>query len=79
MANIIAKTKVKAGRQVLVENIDKHPLANKYYICIWIEDSDGKNEEALLFTVDELEVARDRAKRNPEDIPKKDWLTDLLD
>ena len=78
-ANNITGTKVVAGRQILVENKNRHHKADKWYIAIWVEDADGKNEECLLFTEEAIKEARQRAKENPEDIPKKGFLTDLFD
>jgi hypothetical protein len=44
-----------------------------------IEDANGKNERCLLFTEKEIQRAESRSKRNIEDIPNKNFLTDLLD
>ena len=79
MAKLVKETKIVAGRQVEVENQEKKTNANKSYITIWVEDSDGKNEECLFFTKHEIQLARERAKKNPEDIPKKGFLTNLFD
>jgi hypothetical protein len=78
-ANNITGARVVAGRQILVENKDKKTSADKWYIAIWVENADGNNEECLLFTEEQIKEARDRAKANPEDIPKKDFIADLLD
>jgi hypothetical protein len=79
MAKKIVDASVVAGRKILVENQDKKPAANRVYVAIWIEDPDGDNEECLLFTMNELERARVRAQKNPEDIPEKGFFTDLFD
>lgn len=78
-AQKIDNVKVKRGRLVRVANQKPHRNAKAVYTSIWIEDAKGKNEECLLFTEKELEVARQRALKNKEDLPKKDFLTDLLD
>jgi hypothetical protein len=67
------------GKSVRVYNKDRtHWKANKTYIAIIVEHSDGC-QQCLLFTDYELQRAENRATRNPEDIPKKGWLADLLD
>ena len=46
---------------------------------IWVEDANGKNERALMFTKEQLEFAEKLACDNPEDIPKKGFIQDLID
>lgn len=73
--------RVKLGRLIRVWN-SKRPKfsnANKEYFVIPVEDADGGNERPLMFTKAEIERAEYRASRNPEDVPKKGFLTDLLD
>ena len=70
---------VKAGRLIEVTNLRKHHKANKSYIAVQVEDSDGSNEKCLLFTKNEITRAEARALKNPEDVTTKNWLTDLLD
>lgn len=64
-----------------VENKKRRKFSNaaKEYLAVWVQDSNGDNEECLLFTQREIDVARRRAARNPEDIPHKDFVTDMLD
>lgn len=75
----LKKCKVKQGRLVPVYNKDRKFGANMWYYALWIENHDGKDERCLLFTEGELEGPAERAKKNIEDLPKKGWLTDLLD
>jgi len=70
--------KAKAGKILRVENKDKKFGANPEYLAIWVENEKGK-EYCLLFTERELKVAKDRAEKNPEDIPRKGFFTDLFD
>lgn len=71
--------KIRAGRLQRVENKDRKFGAALEYFALWVEDSNGKNERCLLFTENEIKEAESRAARNPEDLTKKGWLTDLLD
>ena len=71
--------KVKNGRLFKVENKGRVFGANKEYIFTILEDSDGENETAYLFSGTQLEVAKTRAEKNPEDLLKKDRFTDWFD
>ena len=75
----IDEVTVKAGRLIKVWNKIKKAAANKFYYSVWVEDADGNNERCLLFTEKELARAEARAKKNPEDLPKKGFLTNLID
>lgn len=79
MANLIDKVKVKPGRLVRVYNTQKKKNENDGYVSVWVEDANGKNERCLLFTEKEIQRAESRSKRNIEDLPNKNFLTDLLD
>jgi|TARA_R100000152_G_C6700049_1_gene129766 hypothetical protein len=70
--------KVKQGRIIEVENKSRKFGANSKYFAIWTENSD-KKEICLLFTENQLTTAKERADKNPEDIPKKGFFTDLFD
>ena len=79
MAEKLTKAKVVAGRLIPVKNLEKKAAANEDYFACWVEDADGGNERCLLLTEYQIEAAEDRANRNPEDVPEKGLLTDLLD
>jgi hypothetical protein len=79
MANLIDKVKVKPGRLIRVYNTQKKKNENDGYVSVWVEDANGKNERCLLFTEKEIERAESRSKKNIEDQPNKNFLTDLLD
>jgi len=66
------------GNILLVENKDKKFGAADQYYAVWVENTKGK-EFPLLITERELNIAIDRAEKNPEDIPKKGFFTDLYD
>jgi hypothetical protein len=77
--SIIDKVKVRAGRLIRVFNtIPKHN-SKPWYISIWVEDADGRNERCLLFTENEIKRAEDRANKNKEDLTNKSLFTDLID
>ena len=71
--------KVKNGRLFKVENTARKWGAKDSYIFTILENSAGKNETPYLFTTHQLEEARVRAEKNPEDLLKKDRLTDWFD
>jgi len=60
-----------------VKNQNKLPNACMTYNHIRIQMGDQKL--SLLFTDKEIKVAKNRASKNPEDLPKVSWLQDLLD
>jgi len=69
---------VKLGRRIPVENKDrKFGSANDYQL-VWVEDENGKCEEPLLFTANDIDKARERAKNNPEDVKEQSVLWNLL-
>lgn len=79
--NLIDKVRVKTGRLIRVWNTERKKFSNAkpWYISVWVEDADGKNERCLLFTEKEILKAEHRASKNKEDLTQKDWFTDLLD
>lgn len=56
----------------LVENKDRKFGANNYYYPCKIVFDNG-DEFNALFTKDQIEVAIERAYRNPEDMPEKSF------
>lgn len=46
--------------------------AQSYVVAEFVKDNGER--EPLLLTDDQLDVARERAKRNKEDIPKPAWI-----
>ena len=75
----MARKRVRNGRLFKVKNKGRKFGANEFYAFAYLEDSDGDNETPYLFTPSQLEVARIRAEKNPEDLLKKDRLTDWFD
>ena len=81
MASLIDQVKVKAGRLIKVWNTEKKKFSNAkpWYVSVWVEDADGKNERCLLFTEKEIQAAEKRAATNQEDITSKGFFTNLTD
>lgn len=81
MASLIDKVKIKAGRLVKVWNTEKKKFSNAkpWYVSIWVEDADGKNERCLLFTEAEIKKAEERASKNQEDLTSKSFFTNIID
>jgi hypothetical protein len=81
MANLIDKVKIKAGRLIKVWNTEKKKFSNAkpWYISVWVEDADGKNERCLLFTDQEILRAEIRASKNAEDLTSKGFFTNITD
>jgi|TARA_R110000751_G_C13518968_1_gene452527 hypothetical protein len=70
--------KIKQGKIIEVINKDRKFGANEKYYAIWSEDN-SKREQCLLFTKHQLSVAKKRAAKNLEDIPKKGFWYNLFD
>jgi len=70
--------KIKQGKIIAVNNKGKKFGANDQYYAIWVEDI-NKKELCLLFTEHQLTIAKERANKNPEDIPKKGFWANLFD
>lgn len=62
----------------VVENTVPHFAANLNYNFIRVQLEDG-TEIPLLFTDAELKRAKERAEKNPEDLPKTNWIRNLFD
>jgi hypothetical protein len=71
--------KVVKGRLIVVENTDRKFGSAPFYVAVQVENEDGQDERCILFTIDEIKKAEERAKRNPEDLTEKGFFTNLLD
>ena len=81
MSISVTGKKIKAkrlGDVSVVLNKNKHHAAASKYNHIRVQFPDGK-EKHLLFTDSQLTRAFDRAKKNPEDLPSKTWIHDVVD
>lgn len=79
MAEQLNDEKVKEGHILEVVNTEKPKFSNannKYYVIHC--EKDGV-EFPIMLTQRELDTAIRRAERNPEDVPKKGFFTDLID
>lgn len=70
--------RVKKGRVFIVPNTERKFGSNPTY-CVMHADDENGNEFTLAFTEHSLAEAKKLALRNPEDVPKKPFLTDLTD
>ncbi len=61
----------------VVKNIDRYPSALKKYNHIVVYVRNKRRD--LLFTDNDVKIALGRAGKNPEDLPKVSWFTDILD
>jgi hypothetical protein len=68
----------RLGDLQTVKNLKPHHAANDKYNFIRVQLESGK-EVSLLFTDHEIRKATERAKKNPEDLPKTSKLRDLFD
>lgn len=69
----------KLKKNEVVENKDRHFGSNLVYFPCMIETEHG-TEEPALFTEDQIKIAINRAKINPEDIEeaKKGFLEEIF-
>jgi hypothetical protein len=70
--------KAKMGHLITVPNVNRKFGSARHYVFTRAQDEKGR-EGGLLFTPNELAVARERARKNPEDVLKAAWLVDVLD
>jgi hypothetical protein len=79
MAKVLDQVKVKQGRLIRVQNIERTFGSDDVYVAVQVEDSDGSNERCLLFTEKEIQSAQERADNNKEDLTTKSFITNLID
>ncbi len=68
----------RTGDLQTVENTQAHWAAVSKYNFIKVQLEDG-TEVPLLFTDKEIERAKNRATKNPEDLPKVGFFRNLFD
>ena len=68
----------RIGDLMTVANKNKKFAANTSYKYLRVQD-ENNDEFELLFTENEIRIARERALKNPEDLPTVGWLRNLLD
>jgi hypothetical protein len=67
------------GRMIPVDNTNRAFGSALSYVAIQVENQDGREEQCLLFTQAEIDNAKKRAARNPEDLTKKGFFRGLFD
>lgn len=68
--------KINKGEIVKVRNKDARMGANKFYLATILSES-GK-DFPVMWTKKELDSAKTRARKNPEDCPKRRSVWDRL-
>ena len=78
-AIVLNNESVREGHIIEVYNKNKPKFsnANKKYYVIWVERDN--TEFPIMLSERELENARYRAIKNPEDVPKKSFVNNLTD
>lgn len=70
----------RLGRLISVKNTNKKGYNGERdsFIAVWVKDKRGISQCILLT---EGEVARGiiRAEKNPEDLTKRSWISEILD
>jgi hypothetical protein len=79
MAKIINRAKVKMGHIIKVWNTERPKFSNANTTYHVIHCQQGDREFPIMLTEKELERAAYRATQNPEDVPKKGFLTNIFD
>jgi hypothetical protein len=69
----------RLGRLVRVKNTNKKGYSGERedFIAVWVKGKNGP--KCLLFTDGEIERAETRAAKNPEDLTKRSWISEILD
>ena len=68
--------KVKRGRLELIKNLDAKRSSDDLYYRVLVHTEGGwKN---LLLTKEQVDVALDRASKNPEDEIQPSWLDKII-
>lgn len=78
MIKIDENVTVKNGNLFRVYNTDRKTNAKKYYWCMYVQMPDGE-EIPVMLTESELQDIKERAEKNKEDTPKKNFFVDLTD
>ena len=67
---------IKRGRLELIKNLDAKRSSNELYYRVLVHTEGGwKN---LLLTHNQVDVAMERAEKNPEDEIQPSWLDKLI-
>jgi hypothetical protein len=69
--------KTRVGNLVHIKNQNKKKTANNEYYAVVLKNS--SNYASYLFTEVEIAVAFERARKNPEDVVERTFISNLLD
>ena len=69
---------VKNGNLLRVYNTDRKTNAKKYYWFTYLQLPDG-TEIKVMLKESQLKDIRERAEKNEEDAPSKNFFVDLID
>jgi hypothetical protein len=78
MIKIDEKVTVRNGNLMRVYNTERKTNANKFYWFMYVQMPDG-TEVPVMLTEKQLENIKNRAAKNEEDTPKKNFFVDLSD
>jgi hypothetical protein len=69
----------RLGRLIRVKNTNKKGYAGERedFIAVWVKGPNGA--KCLLFTDGEIARAETRSEKNPEDLTKRSWISEILD
>ncbi len=72
------RKELEKGKLVVVPNAERKFGASDQYVGTKITNEYGE-EVYLLFTDYEIQKAKERAEKNPEDFNKTGWFFDIID
>ena len=67
---------MKRGTMIRAVNLDKKSSANFWYMKVLVKT--GNKFETLIFTEKEVDRARERTEKNPEDEIVPNWIDKVL-
>jgi hypothetical protein len=70
IANKLGRSLGLLGKPITIKNDDARFGSLPRYIAIQVESVETAEEEVLLFTENQIKIARERAKKNPEDVAR---------
>lgn len=69
--------KTRVGNLVRVENKNKVKTANREYLAVVLKQNSSYGQ--YLFTDVEIAVAKDRARKNSEDLVGRTFISEMID
>lgn len=70
----------RLGRLISVKNTNKkgHTGERDSFVAVWVKNARGV-AQCILLTEGEIARGMMRAEKNPEDLTKRSWISELLD